>query len=43
MQPDFVRPAMELTFVHAENEIARDRPLAGYIEDADDATHGGLP
>jgi hypothetical protein len=33
---------MKLTFVHARNEIGRDRPLAGKIEDADDATHGGL-
>jgi len=42
MQAMFVRPAMQLAFVHARYEIARDRPLAGNIEDADDATHGRL-
>ena len=42
MQSDFVRPTVELALVHAPNEVARDRPLAGNIEDADDAAHGKL-
>ncbi len=41
VQPDLVRPAMVLGLVHARNEVARDRPRARDVHDADNAAHDG--
>ena len=43
VQPDFVRPPMQLAIVHARDEFARHRPPGGEIKDAGNAAHCSFP